>query len=239
MLRIAILVSPLFLVACAAPRTNALLVSDANDVRVVSANAGTVDSLPEARPAPEFTPALAEPELAAEPARGALGSVPQEGESLHGSRFTLKGGYYGSSEDALDDGYIFNLSWMNFMSRIFAVELEIGYLDADGSDAGSNADVWSIPVMLNGRANLPVWILDLYGGLGVGTFYYDAESSGVLTASDDGFIFGGNAFLGATINVADRIALGLEGKYYISEDIDDFDEGLDAFALMLTLGFSR
>ena len=35
------------------------------------------------------------------------------------------------------------------------------------------------------------------------------------------------------------MALGLEGKYYITDDIDEFDEGIDAFALMLTLGFSR
>jgi len=85
----------------------------------------------------------------------------------------------------------------------------------------------------------PVWILDLYAGQGVGTFYYDAEASGAVSASDEGFLLGGNAFLGATINLADRIALGLEGKYYVTDEISDLDAGLDAFALMRTLGFSR
>ena len=35
------------------------------------------------------------------------------------------------------------------------------------------------------------------------------------------------------------LALGLEAKYYLSEEIDNTDASLDAYALMLTLGFSR
>src|SRR6185503_21121911 len=132
----------------------------------------------------------------------ALGYVPAEGESLHGSRFTLKGGYYGSSEDAIDDGYIVNASWTRFLNKLFAVELEIGYIDADGSDAGVDTDVWSVPIMLNGRLNVPVWILEAYGGLGIGTFYYNAEASGAVNDDDDGFLWGGDAFLGASINLA-------------------------------------
>ncbi len=239
MLRLALRVSPLFLVACAASRTNEVRVSDDLDVSASRASV-VVEPLPEPAPAAESAdPALAEPGLALEPIPAAPVLI-QDGESLYDSRFTLKGGYYGAEEDALDDGYIFNVSWMNFMTRIFALEFEIGYFDADGSDGGVDADVWSIPIMLNGRANLPIWVLDVYGGLGVGTFYYDADVSGAASGSDDGFLLGGNAFLGASVGLADSIALGLEGKYYVSEDAsDDFDSSLEAFALMLTLGFSR
>ena len=236
MLRIAILVSPLFLAACAASRTSALLVSDASAVRMNPAHAGAVDSPAEARPAESF-PAPAESALATEAPPVALGFVPAEGESLHGSRFTLKGGYYGSSEDTLDDGYILNVAWTKFLNKLLAVELEIGFLDADGSDAGVDLDVWSVPIMLNGRLNVPIWILEAYGGLGIGTFYYDAEAS--PGDDDSGFLWGGNAFLGASINLADSIALGLEGKYYATDEISDVDTSLDAFAIMLTLGFSR
>jgi hypothetical protein len=233
MSRLAILALPMFLAACAASRTNAVLVSDSTDVR---ASSTSVAPPPEARTTVAPSAALLEP-VATAPAPLAL--APAE-ESLHSSRFTVKGGYYGSEEDALDDGYIFNVSWMRFMSSLLAIELEVGYFDADGSDGGVDAEVWSVPIMLNGRLNLPIWILDLYGGLGVGTFYYDAEASGGgLSDDDDGFLLGGNAFVGATVNLADAIALGLEGKYYTSEDIDDFDASLDAFAVMLTLGFSR
>jgi hypothetical protein len=233
MLRLATLVSPILLTACAASRASEVLVSAPTDVR---ANPTSVAALPEARTTAAPSAALLEPASAAAPAPLAL--TPAE-ESLHSSRFTVKGGWYGAEEDALDDGYIFNVSWMRFMSSLLAIEFEVGYFDVDGSDSGVDAEVWSVPIMLNGRLNLPIWILDVYGGLGVGTFYYDAEASGAVSDDDDGFLLGGNAFLGATLNVADRIALGLEGKYYASEDIDDFDANLDAFALMLTLGFSR
>ena len=168
-------------------------------------------------------------------------STAAQDESLHHSRFTIKGGLY-SAEDAdeLDDGWILNVSWMRFFTKLFALELEAGYLDASGEEGGVDGDLWAMPLMVNGRLNLPLWILDVYGGAGLGTVYYDVEASGGgLSAEDDGFLLGGNVFLGATVNVADAVALGLEGKYYVTEDIDDVDAGLDAFALMLTLGFSR
>jgi hypothetical protein len=169
-----------------------------------------------------------------------LDAAPAQEESLHSSRFTIKGGYYSSEEDALDDGFIFNLSWMTFTSKMFATEFEIGYIDADGSDGGTDSEMWSIPVMVNGRLNLKVWVLDLYGGLGIGGFYNHLESdTGNSHKSTESCLFGGNAFLGATINLADAVALGLEGKYYITDEVSSFDTSLDAFALMLTLGFSR
>lgn len=157
-------------------------------------------------------------------------------KSLHKNRFTIKGGLY-SAEDAddLDDGWLINVAWSRYFTALFAAELELGYFSADGSNS---TDVWGIPVMVNGRLNLPVWVIDLYGGLGVGGFYWDAEAGNVI--DDSGWAWGGNGFLGASINVADAISLGLEGKYYVSEEIDDLgDTRLDAFALLLTLGFAR
>jgi len=229
MLRNALLSTSLLLASCASTRTSELIVDDALPARVSASSAAVLPAEPVA--SPESAPA-ALPEPLAVPTFAPA-------EELYNSRFTVKGGYWGGSEDALDDGYIFGVSWMRFMSKLLALELEIGYFDADGSDSGTNFDVWSVPIMLNGRLNVPVWILDLYGGLGIGTYYYDAEASGAGSGSDDGFLMGGNAVLGASIGLADRISLGLEGKYYISEDVDDFNEGLDAFALMLTLGFTN
>ncbi len=183
---------------------------------------------------------LAEPAVLVDPPR-LISNTSAEDEGLRESRFTIKAGLYEAEDaDELDDGYIINVSWMRFLSPLLALELEVGYLDADGEDAGVEADVWGMPLMVNGRVNLPVWILDVYGGLGVGTIYYDAEAqAGAFSAEDDGFVLGGNGFLGATINIADAVALGLELKYYLTEEIDDVDAALDAYALMLTLGFSR
>lgn len=233
MLHRAPFLAPLLLAACAAPRTTALIVGDGLE-------AGPATIQPELAP-PSAAPSTDAPTLAfaPEPVPSAAALAAAD-EGLHGSRFTIKGGYWGSDEDTLDDGYVFNASWMRFFTSFFALEFEAGYLDGDGEDGGVDADVWSIPLFLNGRLNAPLWILDVYGGAGVGGFYYDAEvSAGGLSADDDGFLLGGNVFVGATVNVADALALGLEAKYYLSEDIDDADEGLDGYALMLTLGWGR
>ncbi len=247
MLRLALLVATLSLIGCTSARTSALVATDSNDAIVVMA------PIAESVPPPV---AAAKGGDDAE-SSGALGieapldddaseltghtyfSGPAQ-ESLHASRFTIKGGYYGSEEDDLDDGLILNLSWMTFRSKMFAVEFEIGYIDADGSNDGVDTDLWSVPVMVNGRLNVPIWVLDLYGGLGIGGFYNDMEQEGgSQDGSSSSCLFGGNAFLGATINVADAIALGLEAKYYVTDEVSKFDTSLDAFALMLTLGFSR
>lgn len=236
-----ITITPLFLLGCASAGTRELVHGAGPDARssVSSADTGIPEAAREIGREP--APSLAANELEVQPVAfdPALARAPEDAGGLHTNRFTIKGGYYGSTEDALDDGYILGVSWMRFLSKIFALELEVGYLDADGEDSGIETDVWALPLMVNGRLNLPVWVLDLYGGLGIGTFYYDVEASGALSDSDDGFLLGGNAFLGATFNLGDALALGLEGKYYVTDEISDVDTGLDAFALMLTLGFSR
>jgi len=156
-------------------------------------------------------------------------------------RFTLKGGYYDASEDGLDDGSIFNAAWLLPRTDVFSTELEIGYLEADGTHHGVDRDLWSIPLMLNGRFTVPVGEkLELYGGLGIGSFYYDADvDAGAVSVSADGFLFGGDGFFGGSVHLGKSIWLGLEGKYYITEEASDLGGGLDAFVAMLTLGFER
>lgn len=244
MLRISISIASFVLASCVSLSGNELRVGRTFEPRAGVSTAAEVSEvgvppLPSAGPALPPIEHLAEPSVLIDPPRPRSLGLAEEG--LRHSRFTIKGGYY-SAEDAeeLDDGYIFNVSWMRFFTSLLALELEVGYLDADGEAGNAEAEVYGIPIMVNGRANIPVWILDLYGGLGVGTIYYDAElDAGALSAEDDGFLAAGNAFLGATINLADAIALGLEAKYYVSEEIDDVDTTLEAFAVMLTLGFSR
>ncbi len=184
--------------------------------------------------------AIPEPAVAFADYEHAFGApMPQDAKGLRENRFTIKGGYYGATEDAVDDGYIFNAAATRFLNNWLAVEFEVGYLEAEGDPGLTNTEVWAIPLMVNGRVNVPAWILDIYGGLGIGTFYYDAEATtGSLSADVDGWLLAGNVFLGASINLADTLALGLEGKYYVTDEISGSSEGLDAFAAMLTLGWS-
>lgn len=157
------------------------------------------------------------------------------------SRFTLKGGYYSYDDaDILDDGYIIAGSWMKSLSPNFATEFEIGYIDADGSKGGVDADLWGIPFMFNGRFSLPLSKLELYGGAGFGSIYYDFSRDGVGVSVDgDGWVAAADTFLGATVTLKNSIVLGVEGKYYFTESASSLDGGLDAFALMLTVGFGR
>jgi len=190
---------------------------------------------------PTARPAGSEPRRTAEAFEPSLQAPPRVVRVVPPTRFTIKGGYY-SSEDAdeLDDGYIVNASWMQFMSPNFALEFEFGYFNADGDDSGVEGDVWGLPAMVNGRVNVPVGPLDLYGGAGLGNIYYDGEvDAGIVSIDADGWVFAGDAFLGATIDVGESLALGLEGKYYLTEEIDSLDVSLDSFALMVTLGFGR
>jgi hypothetical protein len=252
MLRTALLVASLSLIGCTSARTSALVFYDPIDPRsgLDSTPSDQPDALTEAEPGdgdwtwPGSEPVPPPPDASPGSALDAIVAAPEDDdhheESLHGSRTTFKLGYTGSTEDELDDGWIFNVSWMRFFSALLALELELGYMDVDCQDGGIDTEAWAIPIMVNGRLNLPIWILDAYGGLGLGTFYYDAESrGGGSSEDDDGFIFGGNAFLGATLNVAEAVALGLELKYYSTEDMGNVDVALDCYALMLTLGFSR
>lgn len=226
---------PLLLVGCASTRTPGIVDGSVPEPSVSEAAATSPATIELAALSTE----TAEPEPAAPVIDPALGLWSAEAGALHQSRFTVKAGYYGSNEDELDDGYIINLSWMNFFTRVFALEFEAGYFDTDGSEGGVDTDVWGIPLMLNGRFNVPLWILEVYGGLGAGTIYYDAEASGALSDSDDGFLLAGNAFLGASFTLGEAMALGLEAKYYVTDEISDLDTGLDAYAVMLTLGWSR
>jgi hypothetical protein len=157
---------------------------------------------------------------------------------LRRNRFTVKGGYYASDESALDDdGLIVNLAWMQTINQPFAMELELGYLEAEGRDRRFDAELWALPIMMNGRVNLQLGFLEIYGGIGIGTIFYDAEAKGsVVSIETDGFVIAGNGFIGSTISMGDHLVAGLEGKYYLTEEMHDIDTDLGGFAVMVTVG---
>jgi len=158
--------------------------------------------------------------------------VPLDGEReiIEGTNYgMLKVGYYGASSGDVDDGYIINLSYGRYFTRLFSLEGEAGYFEADGG----RFDLDGVPLMLNGRVSIPLWLLELYGGLGIGTIYFDASGGGF---DEDGWLLAGNALLGTNLVVLDRFTLGLEGKYYVTEDDGDLGSDLDAVAFFLTGG---
>jgi len=247
---------PLFLlVGCAAPRASGLIVGEPTGGR---AGAPRTEAPPVEPPAAHDDsaavltfPAL-ESEAPSESTISMLSTVtqqqmqqmqppPRRQQPQFLQRFTLKGGYYGSSEEEFDDGYNITASWMRFTSPVFASEVEIGYLDASGTHLGVDRDVWSVPLIANGRLNLPVGEkIEIYGGVGLGTFYYEADAKAPgVKVSADGFLFGGDAYFGGTIHLGETLFLGVESKYYLTDNDSELGGSLDAYVLMLTLGFGR
>lgn len=163
----------------------------------------------------------------------AMAFVPQRRGDSTNDYTMIKGGFYEPDSGSLDDGYIVNLAFGHYFTQFLALELEIGYLNSEGSPASLIDTIRGAPLMANARVSVPVWILEVYGGGGVGAIYYDIE--GVFSVLDtDGWLFAGNFFFGADLDLSDTIFLGVEAKYYLTEDLGSGD--LDALAVFATLG---
>jgi hypothetical protein len=228
MLRQLLLVAPVLLVSCATPSSSPSIATATSSPRI------------EVRSVEPTADAAVSTEGLIQSAPPYQTSPPMQPRRLR-QRFNLKGGYLSADEDGFDDGFIVNGSWMRPISDVLSSEVEIGYLDASGSDNFVDRDVWAIPFMANARVNVPLGEkLEIYGGLGLGSFYYnaDADTSGV-SVSGDGFLFAGDAFFGGDILLGENFRLGLEGKYYATDNSSDLGGGLDSFVVLLTLGFDR
>ena len=143
MLRRALVVIPVLFSGCAAPRSNPLIVTDALNLASMEVRSVEPFADPDAATLGFIQSA---PSYQAPPAK-----PPRRLRE----RFNLKGGYVSSNEDGFDDGYIINVSWMRPATDVLFTEVEVGYLDASGSDNFIDRDVWAIPVMGNGRVNVP------------------------------------------------------------------------------------
>jgi len=115
--------------------------------------------------------------------------------------------------------------------RIFsflAVEFQSGYFWGEES---SNTELWGVPFVLNAKAILPIFFLEAYGGIGFGGYYINFDVP--VFGEEDDFVFGGNIFLGAGLDVG-PVGLGLEGKYILTDDIDvpGGNVNFEGFALM-------
>jgi opacity protein-like surface antigen len=225
------LATPLILLASASPVTSPLFMVDTASVPAA-----------EAPPTEALVVFDAATEDFADSIAGLQGPPPQQPPPPRPSeRVTAKGGYYDSSEDGFDDGFHFLVSWIRPMSETLSSEVEIGYMDAEGDEGVVDREVWAISLMANVRLGLPVGQrFEIYGGLGLGTFYYDAEASAPgIDVSADGFLFGGNAYFGGNVKLGEGLHLGVEWKYYATDSASELDGGLDANVVLLTLGFDR
>jgi hypothetical protein len=132
-----------------------------------------------------------------------------------------------------DVGFNGEIAVGNRIFSFLAVEFQSGYF---WGEEDSDTELWGVPFVVNAKGILPLFFLEIYGGIGIGGYYINLDFPG---GDDDDFVFGGNIFLGAGLDVG-PVGVGLEGKYILTEEFDTPgpDASFEGFALMayVTLG---
>jgi Outer membrane protein beta-barrel domain len=216
------------LLGCSAPLRPPMGYGDVNE-QLASPSLDLASS-PEPSPASDLT-APATPDFLLMPALATPALIDGRGAS-EGNYLTLKGGFLHPTEGNLDPGFITNAALGHSFNRFLAVEVEGGYAAPDPDSPAD--DLYLVPLMVNARVSVPIWLLEVYGGLGIGGMYY-AFDQGV--ADTNGWLLAGNAFVGADVVLFDRLTAGLELKYYVTDKIRSTDDTLDSVAIMATLGW--
>jgi len=155
------------------------------------------------------------------------------GDDGRNNYLALKAGEVFPTDGDLNAGWMVGAAYGRYFSRLFSLEASTGYFAPD-LDLSPAADLYAVPVMANLRVNLPIWLLQAYGGAGIGAMYYNIDGGAL---DGDGWLGAGNVFVGADITLFDRLGAGLELRYFITDKIRNSDINLDAFTLALSLAF--
>lgn len=141
----------------------------------------------------------------------------------------------------LDVGLNAELAFGYRVLPFLAFEIQSGYLWGEVDDT-VDGELWGVPIVANVKLIIPILILEIYAGVGIGGYYIDTEATlANVSIEEEDFVFGGNAFVGVGV-VLGPVTLAVEGKYIQTVDFDAAALGeaqLQAFAAMgsLTLHF--
>jgi opacity protein-like surface antigen len=172
--------------------------------------------------APPWLPAAEGRSSASEDSTAVAGALPKRREGIGNSYTIVKAGTFMPEGDLanLDDGFAAELIFGRELIPFLSIEGSLGYLAADGQFGSTQIDLMAIPLFVNGRVSLPILILELYGGIGIGGIYAEYDATGGFSGDD--FVAAAQAFLGLEVGLG-RLAAGVEYKYLQSEDTkDDF-----------------
>lgn len=153
--------------------------------------------------------------------------------------------------DDFGTGFSGSLSFGRQYTPNFAVEMDVGWINLDESDSitvdeieySGSIDLDIIPVSLNLKAILPYGNLELYGIVGIGVYFVEAEakSHGFFdgTVDDDDEVFGFSPGLGVQYNFNQRVFMGVEGKYLFTSDVELFgvESNLNGIWISGVIGF--
>jgi opacity protein-like surface antigen len=121
----------------------------------------------------------------------------------------------------LDEGQCASFVLGRDLGPSTAVELEAGYLAAEGPFRGHDFELWALPVFVNWRFRAPIPFVQPYAGAGLGFLYADYEAIGAFATTE--YLFAWNAFGGFEVAVG-RFAVGAEYRYVQAEESDETSE---------------
>lgn len=155
---------------------------------------------------------------------------------------TLKLGAYLPQADDMDnfnDGFNVEVAVGQYINPYVAVDLSVGYLKSNGSASGVSGQVRAYPVLLSIKGVVPLSIVELYGLVGGGVYFTDAQTSALgINASKTDTTSGFQAGAGANFNLSGNVFLGVEGKYFWSyPEFDSFKVHIDGIQATANIGY--
>lgn len=176
------------------------------------------------------------------------------------SYLAIKAGAISPAGDFDDAGFESGFNGEIALGRYFdpdaAIEGGIGFYRSESNTSdlisGVDASVWVIPITAAVKGILPFKDVNLFGGVGLGIYFANAEVKDKVNGvsdkfTDDDTVFGFHVSIGASVNITPDIFLGFEGRRIWTEEAEftgslsgnpaTLKSDLDATTLTGNLGF--
>lgn len=157
--------------------------------------------------------------------------------NAEGNYVVAKGGFYtpdSNDLDGYDSGFAGEAALGHEFARNFAGEVGVGYIKADRS--ATSGKLSAIPVTVTALAKLPLDVVELYAGAGLGAYHAKLEAAGSASSSDTAF--GYHLTAGGRADLSQQLFVGAEFRYlWAKASFGGADRKLDGYATTVNLGF--
>jgi len=169
-------------------------------------------------------------------------SSPVQGQDLQQLNYvSFRGGIFlpTSDLDELDNGFYLDAMYNRYLSRNFAIEAGVGLYYSEATYSGvlpiigayTEKDSISVmPVMFNLKGIFPFPAGEFYVGGGVGLYLATGKAEvtstglGSFSFDDSDAVFGGQFKAGIIFNLTQKLFLGIEGMYMLTDTAEFTDQ---------------
>ncbi|HEY5996135.1 MAG TPA: porin family protein [Candidatus Deferrimicrobiaceae bacterium] len=162
---------------------------------------------------------------------------PAPAANAEGNYVVAKGGFYTPDSNGLDgygSGFAGEAAVGHEFARNLAGEVGVGYIKADKS--ATSGKLSAVPVTVTALAKLPLDVVELYAGAGLGVYNAKFEETGIPSSSDTAF--GYHLTAGGRADLSRQLFVGAEFRYlWAKATFDRTDLKLDGYTASVDLGF--